>query len=110
MQNKKNCHLIEVQQSREILIEKARSYKIKMKVLFDKKDKENEFKVNDMVLRWDVRREVKGKHGKFDHLCFGPFIISEVLNNSTFLLNNLNSDKIFGAPVNGHFLKIFHSL
>lgn len=78
--------------------------------MFDKNAKEKDFKVNDVVLRWYFRREDKVKHGKFDHLWSGPFIISKVLNNNILLLRNLDSDEISGGPINGHFLKHFHSL
>jgi hypothetical protein len=40
------------------------------------------------VLRWDARREDKAKHGKFDNLWYGPFIIAKVMNNNTFLYRN----------------------
>ena len=40
------------------------------------------FSVGDMVLRWDARKEKKGKHGKFDNLWFGPFIVSNFLENN----------------------------
>ena len=36
-----------------------------------------------MVLRWDARKEQKGKHGKCDNLWLGPFIISKLLENNT---------------------------
>ena len=62
---------------------------------------------NDLVLRWDVRREDRGKHGKFDNLWFGPFKIVVVLENNTFLLKHLDSNQLTGGPVNGHFLKKF---
>jgi hypothetical protein len=35
----------------------------------------DDFKVDDLVLKWDARNEDKGKHGKFDHLWLGPFRI-----------------------------------
>jgi hypothetical protein len=46
-----------------------------MKIIFDKHTKEEDFKVDDLVLKWDARNEDKGKHGKFDHLWMGPFRI-----------------------------------
>ena len=64
--------------------------------------------MGDMVLRWDARKEQKGKHGKFDNLWFGPFIVSKVLENNTFVLQNLDGEEL-SNPVNGHFLKHFYS-
>jgi len=48
------------------------------------------------------------KHGKFDNLWFGPFRISEVLINNTFIVEGLDGSTVLGIPVNGHFLKHFH--
>ena len=47
-----------------------------------------------MVLRWDTRREEKGKHGKFDSLWYGPYRIVEARSNNTFMLENLDGEKI----------------
>jgi len=63
--------------------------------------------VNDLVLRWDIRREEKSKHGKFDSLWFGPFQITEVLDNNTFVLKGLDGNEISSGLVNGWFLKHF---
>ena len=100
--------LIELQQKRESVEEKAQLYKTKIKERFDKKIKENTFFNGDMVLRRDARKEQKGKHGKFDNLTFGPFIVSKVLENNTFVLQTLNGEEL-SNPVNGRFLKRFYS-
>ena len=68
--------LIELQQEREALDEKAQAYRKKIREIFDRKVKEDTFSFGDMVLRWDTEKEQKGKHGKFYNLWFGPFIIS----------------------------------
>ena len=59
-----------------------------------------------MVLRWDARKEQKGKHGKFDNLWFGPLILSKVLENNTFVLQTLESEELCNL-VNGCFPNIF---
>ena len=53
-----------------------------------------------MVLRWDARKEQKGKHGKFDNLWFGPFLVSIVLENNTFVLQSLEGEEL-SSTVNG---------
>lgn len=60
--------LIKVHHTREALMEKSQTQKDKVKAIFDKRTKNNNFQVDDLVLRWDARREYKGKHGKFDNL------------------------------------------
>lgn len=42
---------------------------------FDKRIKNDDFKADDLVLKWDTRYEDKGKHGKFDYLWQGPYKI-----------------------------------
>ena len=79
-------------------------YQSKMKSIFDKKTKEIDFKVTDLVLRWDAKREDKGKRGKFDPLWYGPFRIVEARSNNTFLLDNLDGETL-QFPVNGNYLK-----
>ena len=44
--------------------------------------KEDDFFIGDQVLRWDLRRENKGKHGKFDFLWKGPYVMYGFINSS----------------------------
>ena len=48
-----------------------------MKKVFDKKAKPDDFKQENLVLKWHARHEDMGKHGKFEHLWKGPYQISE---------------------------------
>jgi hypothetical protein len=78
-----------------------------MKSLFNKKkDKDMEFLPGDLVLKWDARKEDVVKHGKFNHLWFGPFMIAATEGNNSFLLENLDG-KRFDAPINRRYLKHF---
>lgn len=60
-----NIHL---QQTREKVYNKAQILQEKLKKVFDKRTKVEDFFIGNKVLRWDSRREDKGKHGKFDFL------------------------------------------
>ena len=62
--------------------------------------------MNDMVLRWDARRDEKGKPGKFDKLWLGSFTITQVVENNTYHLLN-TEDEPQGNLVNGIFLELF---
>jgi hypothetical protein len=97
-------HLIEVQQHRAEVDERLQKYQDDMKVLFDRKAKERNFLLGDLVLKWDARKEDSGKNGKFDHIWYGPFKVASPEGKNSFLLENLNG-KILNAPVNGRFLK-----
>ena len=48
--------------------------------------KENDFNIGDKVLKWNYRREDKGKHGKFDNIWQGPYIIYYFRGNNGYFL------------------------
>jgi hypothetical protein len=75
-----------------------------MKALFDRRAKDKDFLPGDLVLRWDARREETTKHGKFDHLWYGPFRVLALEGRNYFLLENLDGE-ILNTPVNRHYLK-----
>ena len=67
---------MEVQQIREGVFDKAQVFHDKMKKIFDRRAKPDDFQQGDLVLKWDARYEDKGKHGKFDHLWKVPYEIA----------------------------------
>ena len=77
----------------------------RVKNTFDRKKKEEKFKVQDVVLKWEARIEDKGKHGKFENIWKGPFMIETYHGNNTLLLQEMNGQLCEGGPVNGRFLK-----
>jgi hypothetical protein len=76
--------MVEVQQIREQVMDRAYSHQQKIKQAFDRKNKKKEFKQGDLVLKWDAPRQDKGKHSKFDALWLGPFKILEAYSNNTY--------------------------
>ena len=97
--------MVEVQQIREQVMNRAYHHQQKIKQAFDRKSRKKEFEQGDLVLKWDAPRQDRGKHSKFDDLWFGPFNILEVFSNNTYRLQDLEGEEVFGGPVNGHFLK-----
>ena len=77
----------------------------RVKNIFDKRTKAKDFYLGDKVLKWDSRREDKGKHGKFDFLWKGPYIIYAYKGNNAFFLREINGTDTEGGPVNGRMLK-----
>jgi len=69
-------HLMEVHELRETILLKSEKQKAQVKETFDERAKANEFEVEDLVLKWDAKREKKGLHGKLDHLWMGPFKVA----------------------------------
>ena len=78
-----------------------------MKNTFDRKIKEEKFKINDLVLKWDAPRE--DKHGKFDIMWVGPYIIAAYRGENAFILQHQDGSQLKGGPVNGRFLKHYLS-
>lgn len=97
--------LIELHQVREGIFDKAWIFQEKMKHVFDKKTKENDFNINDSILKWDARFEDKGKHEKFDNLWKGPYKIAAFVGNNSFFLKDLDDIPLGAGPFNGRFLK-----
>jgi len=79
--------LIQVQQKKEDVYHSAQLFQDKVKKMFDKGTKDDDFQVGDLVLRWDARSEDKGKHGKFDHLWVGPYKIVAFHGNNAYNLD-----------------------
>lgn len=57
------------------------------------------------MLKWDAQHQDPSKHSKFDALWFGPFKISNVLQNNTFELQHLDGTELYGGTFDGCFLK-----
>ena len=76
-----------------------------MKDTFEKRVREDTFQVDGLVLKWDAPHEDKGKHGKFDHLWVGPYIIAAHRGNNAFILQYEDGSQYEGGPVNGIFLR-----
>ena len=57
---------------------------------FDKSARPRAFQIGDTVLLWDKRREKLGKHGKFDSLWKGLFIIRDMADTNSFFLNTMD--------------------
>jgi hypothetical protein len=86
--------LVEVQQDREQAMDKIQDHQQRIKQIFDKKAKKEEFRIGDLVLKWDAPKQDKGKHIKFEALWIGPFRISEVFSNNTYMLHYLGGEEV----------------
>ena len=81
----------------------------RMKKIFDRKVKMDDFQLGDSMLKWDARNEDKGKHGKFDNLWKGPYIISTFSGRNAYFLEDSNGNPVTSRPVNGRFLKHYYT-
>ena len=55
-------------QSREEVYKRTQAIQDNIKKIFDRRTKANDFQIGDMALKWDSRREDKGKHGKYKNI------------------------------------------
>ena len=94
-----------MQQIRDQVVDKAQVFQDKVKKVFDRKEKPNDFQQGDLGLKWDARHEDKGKHGKFEHLWKGPYQISKDRGNNSLSLQESGGDPFSVVPINGRFLK-----
>ena len=78
-----------------------------MKITFDRRVKEEQFQIDDIVLKWDAPKE--DKHGKFYHMWVGIYVIAGHRGENAFLLEYLNGVSLESNPVNGIFLKHYLS-
>ena len=75
--------LIALQEKREEVYNSNQQSQNRMKKRFDKKVKEENFQIQDVVLKWEARIEEKGKHGKFENIWKGPFRVAAFHGNNT---------------------------
>ena len=94
-----------MQQIKEEVYQRSQVLQEKLKKIFDRRTKAEDFYLGDKVLKWDSRREDKGKHGKFDLLWKGPFIIHALQGKNSYFLKSLDGTEIEEGPVNGRMLK-----
>jgi len=69
----------------------------------------DDFYIGDKLLKWDSRREQKGKHGKFDFLWQVAYIIYGYKGNNAFFLKQLDGTNLPSRPINGRILKHYLS-
>ena len=100
--------LIELDESRRASLNQVLRHQESMKGTFDKSAKPRSFQIGDTILLWDERREKPGKHGKFDNLWRGPYIICDFAGTNSFILNTMEGERL-NLPMDGQQLKLFYS-
>ena len=106
MQRRLN-QIIELEEKRNKAYDKVQIHQEKRKNTFDRRVKEEQFQIDDLVLKWDAPRE--DKHGKFDHVWVCPYVIAGHKGENAFLLEYLNGVSLESNPINGRFLKHYLS-
>ena len=101
--------LIALQEKREEVYNSNEQSQNIIKNTFDKKVKEENFQIQDVVLKWEGRIENKGKHSKFENIWKVPFRVAAFHGNNTYILKEMDGQPCTGGPVNGRILKHYSS-
>ena len=98
--------LIELDKVRRLAQEQNINKQQQVKFLHDKTNLNRSFKVHDWVLKWKAKDQDKGKHGKFEALWLGPFIIFEKAGEHSYFLQDTDG-RMQDFLVHGEYLKSF---
>ncbi|KAH9308848.1 hypothetical protein KI387_036759, partial [Taxus chinensis] len=79
------AHLEELKNSTMINLEQHQQA---TKKWFDRKARPQDFKVGDLILKWDVDRAKPRSHSNFDALWSGPYIIKSCKEANSFELSH----------------------
>ena len=71
-----------------------------LKYLYDNKAFDRKFEPDDMVLMWNAKLEDKEKHGKFDPIWLGSYLIDSKWGDDSYLLKELFGG-ILELPIHG---------
>ena len=92
---------------KEALI-KNQKLQFQIKTLYDRRKITKKFQNGDLVLMWNAKIEDKGKHGKFDPIWLGPYLIESTWGDDSYIIKDL-SEHILELQVHGQFLKRYFS-
>ncbi|XP_059075113.1 uncharacterized protein LOC131875108 [Cryptomeria japonica] len=103
---KRIMHLTKIDEERDKLVDRITEHQMRVKRLFDKRERPQKFMLGDQVLLWDRRREPKGAHAKFESLWKEPFLIHVVKGPNCFKLSYLDGT-VLPLAYNGQDLKLY---
>jgi hypothetical protein len=105
VQNRIN-QIIELDENRRKAYDQNSKNRENIKRAFDKSTRQRDFRIGDTVVLWDKGKEKADKHGKFDNLWLGPYMIRETAGPNSFYLSHLDGGTM-NIPRNGKQLKLF---
>ncbi|XP_059076647.1 uncharacterized protein LOC131875928 [Cryptomeria japonica] len=85
-------HLAELDEIRNEAQECNLKMQQKVKYLHDKRATERNFQEGELVLMWNARAQDKGKHGKFESLWIGPYVIMGKNGEDSYFLHNMDGE------------------
>ena len=77
---------------------------LQTKHLYDRRTVIRKFQPKDLVLMWNARLQDKGKHGKFDPIWLGPYLVDSLWGDDSYFFKEL-SGNLLELLVHGKFMK-----
>ena len=106
MLSKIENQIVELDETHRKALDNMYKNQSNIKKSFDKSSRSRSLQVGDMILLWDRKNEMLGKHKKFDSFWLGPYIIRGVAGPNSFHLSTLEGEPL-QLPANGQLLKLF---
>ena len=100
--------LVGLVESRREASLRNQNLQLQIKTLYDRRTVRKKFQDGDFVLMQNAKVEDRGKHGKFDPIWLGPYLIENTWGEDSYIIKDL-SDNILELPVHGQFLKRYFS-
>jgi hypothetical protein len=82
--------LLSLEEQRRHALENLKKRQRFVKRYFDKKSKSTSFEADEKVLLWDSAHADRGKHSKFQIFWLGPYKITYVIGNNSYLLKDMD--------------------
>jgi hypothetical protein len=95
--------LLALEEKRMFALDNIKMRQQIVKKYFNKSVNTVKFKVNEKVLLWDSTHADRGRHSKFQKLWLGPFKISFVLGDNSYILKYLQ-EQFFSYNTNNSHL------
>ena len=99
--------LLALDEQRDYALRNIEKRQQTVKKHFDKKAKADSFQVGQKVLLWDSAHAEKGRHTKFQKLWIGPYTISSIVGQNSYLLSDSDSC-LLAYTTNGSHLKLYY--
>lgn len=81
---------------------------LQVKHVYDNRVFARKIDVGNTVMMWNSRAQDKVKHGKFNALWLGPYLISNTHVEDSYYLQSLTKE-FLELPVHGQFFKTYFS-
>ena len=101
--------LVELDERRREAFDKMVVEKEMIKGTLDQSNRNEDFKVGDVILLWDKNKEKPRNHGKLEKIWMGPYKVSQIARKGFVSLEKLDGEEL-EFPYNGWLLEHYFPL